>query len=62
MWYKIKICNFIYSDVGERLDITEPIFIEKCPSEDSGFMQGPDVDCCCPASPTTVPVKSVNGK
>lgn len=59
-----KICLFtvliltIYSDVAERPDLTESIFLENGTtlSHDSGY--GPGGDFCCPASPTSVPAKA----
>lgn len=43
--YSVKM----FSDVGESADVTEPLY---CITDDGRFDYG------CPASPTTVPVKS----
>lgn len=48
------------SDVGESLDVTEPYIDKICQQVDDIRFTVPagGVDYCCPASPTTVPVKS----
>lgn len=47
--------NWIFSDVTERPDLTGPLFLDHVTSDD---LNGTDGDYCCPASPTTVPVKT----
>lgn len=63
---KNLLSQFIYySDVAERPDLTESIFLENGTtlSHDSGY--GPGGDFCCPASPTSVPAakstKTISG-
>lgn len=46
---------FVSSDVAERLEVSDGIFVEKCSVDDGHY--GAD-DFYCPASPTTVPIKS----
>lgn len=48
--------SIVFSDVAERLEVSEGIFVEKCTNEDDQCY--PTDDFYCPASPTTVPIKS----
>lgn len=49
---------FVFSDVAERLEVSDGIFVEKCPVDDGAIISYATDDLFCPASPTTVPIKS----
>lgn len=54
----IFFCIFFYSDVAERLEVNDGIFVEKCSTDDGQCISYASDDFYCPASPTTVPIKS----
>lgn len=45
-------------DVAERLEVSDGIFVDKCSADDGQCVNFGTDDFYCPASPTTVPIKS----
>lgn len=51
------LCS-VFSDVAERLEVSDGIFVDKCSTDDGQCISYEPDDFYCPASPTTVPIKS----